>query len=255
MVSAAEAPNVTDWMQGWGSVLGLPLAFGAMIFTGLLLLHEIRVRRQERYHNDTAQARLVRVDRIHHDDGVDRASARITYRVHNRSAAPVFDVHVLHPSQDGDRYDSPSRMITIEGGEKGSVSITDPSLVADVGPNAKYSHSLDLPFVLVFTDAEGRRWSRYLGAGLPERMLRELSPGPGSIFGLLLELLYLRGKLQTALQWIDRPRRWAKSTLRRKIWKRRQEGIHRTTEEIKAFLKLQDNAMAADEGDAKRDAP
>jgi hypothetical protein len=43
----AEAPNTADWMQGYGAVISLPLSLLAVLFTGWLLRHEIRNRRQD----------------------------------------------------------------------------------------------------------------------------------------------------------------------------------------------------------------
>ncbi|MGC4857308.1 hypothetical protein ACLQ24_29070 [Micromonospora sp. DT4] len=56
---AAEAPKITDWMQAWGSVVGLVMSTFAVIFTGLLFRHEIRVRREEQRDGEAAQARLI----------------------------------------------------------------------------------------------------------------------------------------------------------------------------------------------------
>jgi hypothetical protein len=231
-------------MQAWGSILALPLSLGAMIFTGLLLFHEVRVRRQERYHNDSAQARLVRIDSAIHDDGSDHSTARIKYWVSNRSGSPVFDLQVLHPSKDGDTWDAPSRTITVVGGERGAYSIVDPSLITKLGEKTAFVHSLDLPYLLVFTDAEGRRWSRDRGAGLPRRAIRELAPISGSIIGLLSELWSIGQKRQALMRWLGSPRRLAKGWLRRAIWKRRQVGIDNATKAIQEIMRLQ--AMAAE---------
>lgn len=251
VLSAPETPNITDWMQGWGSLLALPLSLGAMVFTGLLLLHEIRVRRQERYHNDSAQARLIRVDEARHDDGADRKGSRIRYRIHNRSDAPILDVHVLHPSPEGDRYEESGQRITVEGREKGWFSFTDPALTAKIG-EAKFVHSLDLPYVLVFTDAEGRKWSRYMGAGLPKRVLGEVAFQSESIVGLVAVLWNLPTQRQAVRRWLDAPRRSIKRRLRRRIWRRRQESIERDMVRIAAFMEMQRKAETAGIGDSDR---
>ncbi|MBQ1061374.1 hypothetical protein [Micromonospora sp. C41] len=40
--SGQEPPKVTDWMQGWSSVVGVIAGLGAAILTAGLLLHEVR---------------------------------------------------------------------------------------------------------------------------------------------------------------------------------------------------------------------
>jgi H+/gluconate symporter-like permease len=57
-VLAADTPSVTDWMQGWGSLLAVITSLVAIIFTALLLRHEVRARRQDQAEMMAGQARL-----------------------------------------------------------------------------------------------------------------------------------------------------------------------------------------------------
>ncbi|MEU4215885.1 hypothetical protein [Actinoplanes sp. NPDC026623] len=56
---ATEIPNITDWMQGWGSLAAAVTSALAVLFTGWLLRHEIRARREEQADSAGAQARLI----------------------------------------------------------------------------------------------------------------------------------------------------------------------------------------------------
>jgi hypothetical protein len=101
-VLAADAPSVTDWMQGWGNVLGVVLSSVAVIFTGLLFRHEVRVRREEKADSGAAQARLVvgritEISRVHDDsttEPTDGPGHAAVWKVRNYSSMPVFNVEV-----------------------------------------------------------------------------------------------------------------------------------------------------------------
>jgi hypothetical protein len=98
-VLAEEAPKITDWMQAWGSFAGLVMSTVAVIFTGLLFRHEIRVRREEQRDSEAALARLVvyefrRVDTTDVDDDGNLIGdvVYIEYRIRNLAASPILDV-------------------------------------------------------------------------------------------------------------------------------------------------------------------
>ncbi|MFG3645092.1 hypothetical protein ACGF3C_32940 [Micromonospora sp. NPDC047762] len=87
----AEAPKITDWMQAWGSLAGLVMSTAAVIFTGLLFRHEIRVRREEQRDNEAAQARLIVCGVAGIDVRGDEVRGASWY-VANHSSAPIFDL-------------------------------------------------------------------------------------------------------------------------------------------------------------------
>ncbi|MBG6066356.1 hypothetical protein [Micromonospora ureilytica] len=103
---AADSPTITDWMQGWGSILGLLVSTGALIFTGLLLRHEIAVRREEKADDQAAQARLI-IPRLHGAEfkgEQGRALTAVKWVVQNHSEAPVMAVLVrVYPKGAFDR--------------------------------------------------------------------------------------------------------------------------------------------------------
>lgn len=94
-VLAADIPKVTDWMQAWGSLLGAGVSTLAVIITGLLLLHEVHARREEKQDSDAAQARLV-IPSIQgfsrYVDGKPWAVGHVDWAVVNYSAAPILDL-------------------------------------------------------------------------------------------------------------------------------------------------------------------
>lgn len=97
----AAEPTVTDWMQGWGSIAGVVMAALAALFTGLLLRHEARVRREEKADSEVAQARLVFGEVLEGDptqnstgDSLAGRQPLRVFGVRNYSTAPIFSIHV-----------------------------------------------------------------------------------------------------------------------------------------------------------------
>jgi hypothetical protein len=242
---SADAPNYADIMQAWGSILALPLALGAMVFTGLLLRHELRTRREDFYHSDSAQARLAVLEGIAYDDGADRTRTRVKYVVHNRSERVLLNVHVRHIKPDGSAYQSAARMITIEAGEKRWLSIIDDPQVATSIGETKMIHGMDLPFILVFDDAEGRRWFRRDGVRRPERMIREPVPRPSTVVGMLWEVWEVQRRLNRVTYWLDTPRREVKRRLRNRIWQKRSSVIDAAIKGAKSFMEWKATAELA----------
>ncbi|MEU7610111.1 hypothetical protein [Micromonospora sp. NPDC049204] len=187
---AAEAPKITDWMQAWGSLAGLVMSTAAVIFTGLLFRHEIRVRRDEQRDSEAAQARLV-VAQIAGLEmaGTDKETGYpvgtmvgVHWRVKNHSQAPIFDAVVSIDGWTEERWGE-----VIEGQASGVVQC-DPPLALDYG-------SYDPREALVtveFTDVAGLRWTRTLGDP-PERVIFH----PAKYRGLKRWLPFLRRKPST----------------------------------------------------------
>ena len=74
--SPVPGPSVTDWMQGWGTVLGALFSGIAALGAVILIWHELSVRREERLEREVAQARTVIV-------GMARAQTSLRTGIHN----------------------------------------------------------------------------------------------------------------------------------------------------------------------------
>ncbi|WP_435589175.1 hypothetical protein [Micromonospora chalcea] len=99
---AAEPPKVTDWMQAWGSLLGVGISTLAVIITGLLLRHEMRARRDEKEDSDAAQARLVATGLREPEVGSDGHMQAITLALRNYSSAPLYELYLELRDSRGD---------------------------------------------------------------------------------------------------------------------------------------------------------
>jgi len=158
---------VTDWMQGWGSVLSLPLSLGALIFTGWLLRHEIRIRREEKADADAAQARLVVAEVTGPEmSGTDPDTGHLVgpmvgvkWRIKNHSQAPIFDACVSINGWKEDRWGE-----VIDRECRGMVKC-DPPERFDNSP----FDPREAMVTVEFTDAAGLRWARKIGEP-PERV-------------------------------------------------------------------------------------
>ncbi|GII24283.1 hypothetical protein Pme01_38800 [Planosporangium mesophilum] len=150
-VYLAEAPKITDWMQAWGSIASLIISTGALVFTGLLLRHEIRIRREEETAASANQARLV-FTRIT-ETSSDGRYLQIGWEVVNFSSEPVMDVRV-RASKTGRRGTAFSQWTKadeiVKVRREGSCLIPYPGYPSDFGV------ALEVHFV----DANGLEWSR-----------------------------------------------------------------------------------------------
>jgi hypothetical protein len=188
-VLAEEAPKVTDWMQAWGSVVGLVLSGLAALATWILLRHEIRVRREEQRDREATQARLIvgratQLSRTEEADyetpnGVKRttrsvASDRVRWVVTNHSAAPVFNLRVsVYSTTLNSGVEWPLWIDVLEGREDGVVEIdglgaSPEDLLRDRGFAALPDD--DLYVEMIFTDSAGLHWER-VGHNPPNRLL------------------------------------------------------------------------------------
>jgi hypothetical protein len=164
-VLAAEAPKITDWMQAWGSVVGLLLSGVAALATWLLFRHEIRVRRDEQRDEEAAQARLVvgsivafgpSVDIIH-EGGVVQGSVRsASWKVKNYSSAPIFQVGVWLNVRTHDGWGEDQIWDVVDDEIQGTIGI-EPAL--ESGSDGYYGLD-DFTVEVVFTDAGGATWLR-----------------------------------------------------------------------------------------------
>jgi hypothetical protein len=154
MLVAAEVPNTADWMQGWGAVISLPLSLLAVLFTGRLLRHEIRARREERADLESRQARLVRVQI---DRDLDKNAATYSFIVHNLSPASIYDVRVFRVSQGQYAAEGDGPLVReLRSGDQVSTSL---------GPRWFDNGTRLVPLSplagIQFDDADGRAWIRY----------------------------------------------------------------------------------------------
>ncbi|WP_203716150.1 hypothetical protein [Asanoa siamensis] len=88
----ADAPNLADWMQAWGSIAAAITSTIAIVITGALLRHETRARREEKEDARRAQARLVVVEWLNRPRNELELPAVATVRVHNHSQAAIYHV-------------------------------------------------------------------------------------------------------------------------------------------------------------------
>ncbi|WP_431905570.1 hypothetical protein [Micromonospora carbonacea] len=170
---AEEAPKVTDWMQAWGSLAGLVMSTAAVIFTGLLFRHEIRVRREEQRDNEAAQARLVvthpvRFSRNSLEKGRQWALTHAYGTIDNYSGAPVLNVAVRVIKQGEAVGIEDAKFPVLADNVQWGVELVKP---IDRGKEDPLPED-HLPEI-EFTDAGGLRWKR-LGNDLPVRVLPEI---------------------------------------------------------------------------------
>ncbi len=93
VLTLADAPSVADWMQGWGTLLALPLSMIALILTARLLRQEMRNRREDREQEEASQASLVCLtSMMTASDGTNITEFLPT--IVNNSNSPVFDVQL-----------------------------------------------------------------------------------------------------------------------------------------------------------------
>jgi hypothetical protein len=176
-VLAEEAPKVTDWMQAWGSLAGLLMSTVAVLFTGLLFRHEVRVRREERRDAEAAQARLVLAVRIGPQPPRDSPPAppfRVGYRVLNFSGAPVLDVLVRYVWAGGS-VGPTHHLPVLVGEERGELPVPaglDPEVT---GALADFS-----AIEIIFTDASGQKWQR-VDRSAPVRLVERQYRDPGAL--------------------------------------------------------------------------
>jgi hypothetical protein len=190
-------------MQGWGSLLGVLMSTVAVIFTGWLLRHEIKVRREEKADADAAQARLVVASVVGEEmSGRDPntghpvgAMVGVRWRLRNHSQAPIFNLFVWVDEWQDDMHWAD----VIEDEAEGTAKC-DPPLPFDSYPYDPRESVVRIEF----TDAAGLRWTRTMGEP-PERVVSR----PVRYASLRRWLAYLRRHLKTDKRFQDP---WANTT-------------------------------------------
>jgi len=163
LVLAEDTPMITDWMQGWGSIAGLMMSTLAVAFTGLLLRHEIRVRREERRDLEAAQARLILPTLLDFSDEIEPSSGEfrsIRWEVVNHSATPILALRAELRLREYRKLPTAVKTIgktvpIISGNHVGNFHFEDPFW------NKFDNHPSDIfSLIIWFTDAGGRQWTR-----------------------------------------------------------------------------------------------
>jgi hypothetical protein len=186
MSFAADAPTVTDWMQGWGEVLSVFVSTGALLFTGLLLRHEVRLRREAVEDLEATQARSVWLDveiRVISNEGRE-----FIWVLHNDSSDEVTEVVAV-------------AFVGSEFTTMNSLNSCPPGSMFEMG-RARWRSKSPIPdwateVQCAFTDGSGLTWIR-AGRQRPRRIRGALfSPVsltfPAShlgLWGLISELTY-----------------------------------------------------------------
>lgn len=165
----AEAPKITDWMQGLGSIAATAASIPALVFTALLYRHEVRTRREERADADVAQARLVfgRVVEFRASSGM---LAAVRWEVVNHSGRPVFQVkaEIVHRAS-GHVVQDPDELEVLIDRHDQEFRVMPTVLLAAA------TTYRDLSVEVTFTDGAGLVWRRNDRAA-PARVLQAASP-------------------------------------------------------------------------------
>ncbi|GIG93153.1 hypothetical protein [Plantactinospora endophytica] len=197
LLSAAEDPKVTDWMQGWGSVLGVAVGLIASAATAALLVYEIRAGRcaraeaardraeaaqdralavAERRDAVAAQARTVVINGIHISNLRTGILKRFAFTVANYGSGPILDVHP-QVVIDGDTVDRLKfrGSAALGPGEKLELEKRFQSAFAklkDGEPMQDAELAEHITIEVRFTDMAGLRWLRQ-DSGQPQRILKD----------------------------------------------------------------------------------
>lgn len=179
----AEAPKITDWMQGWGSVVGVAASIAAVGVTGYLLRHELLEARRARADATEERAaaaedrEAARLDRLAASEErraseMDQARTVVLQNSHrsvadgrlisagcevaNYGPAPILDVLVEMIGKDG------SGEVDVQLGHFPILPPGPKGWKVSVRPDLPVAGDTDgdLSIVLTFTDATGRRWLR-----------------------------------------------------------------------------------------------
>jgi hypothetical protein len=215
-------------MQGWGTVLGVPLSFIALILTYRLLRHEVRTRRAEEVDAREAQARLVWGEPGEPTGNPSVGWTGVQWTVHNRSPAPIFnaDVFLTDAAGDGIRGVCDDLPSVINPGEQvsGRTDFIEWRTWPAAGMFQREDHSVVSRLVsvnVIYDDNNGSHWTRN-GSQAPVRSVLVLPPN---------ELPHLLADYFRVPRWLRHPslprrnaRERLEALLRRRLQKRRQNG-------------------------------
>jgi len=144
--------SVPDWVSAIGALLNL-------VFIGLALLREIRLRRAEEERRDQERRDLeARHARRVFVTVRDSSGLRLDLEVSNDGDGPIFDVV---PAAVGAQIRNPISIRRIDAGRTSN---------AEVGSASVLRTDATVVPIVTFTDVDGLRWSR-VAAQPPERQL------------------------------------------------------------------------------------
>ncbi|WP_157745078.1 hypothetical protein [Micromonospora coxensis] len=223
---AAEDPKITDWMQAWGSIAGLAMSTLAVLLTGLLFRHEIRVRRDEKESSESAQAQLIVLGVERYMGNEDEGWTGAFWFVRNESAAPISNL-IVSPRQSDDleyelfagrgKVHKSLQILTADSRVTGLWEFDDPR------PWRSWESKEPRPFEMemLFLDAAGVGWLR-TGSGQPVRSSFNDTRTPS--------ILQLAAEAYGVPFWAREPVRWIRrhsQVRRRRIVKRLEARIER----------------------------
>lgn len=225
MFVAADGPTVADWMQGWGIVLSVPLSFIALILTYGLLRRELHSRRADEAGARAAQARLVWAEVVEIAKDADVGRDVVVWRIHNRSAAPIFHPVVFLQDDTGRELGAMNPALpdviapgSLLEGRSDVISQEWPGNDAWL-PEDEFRRSVaaSLAANVVFTDNAGSQWARS-GAAAPVSGLPQ--PSPNNLPHLLAEYLRIPNGLRQPGAQLVHAREGLENNLRKRIAKR-----------------------------------
>lgn len=166
-----EQPKVTDWMQAWGSVLGVLTGLTAALAATWLLRHERQQAREartelaaERAEAALALARTVIVSAARFTI-VNGLVSNVIATVHNDSAGPIRQVQ-LHVDLPGQRLPLPPISAIPRGVVQESRRKFSPPV--ELGGDGWSPVGGRAPVTAVFVDFTGQRWCK-TDEGEPEK--------------------------------------------------------------------------------------
>jgi hypothetical protein len=190
---AADAPNVTDWLQAWGTVAGALLSSLAVVIALTVVRNDRRARREDKHDADSAQARLVYIRVAGARGDPEGGWEGCSFVIRNNSDGEVTNVRVgLSTTGDIDVWHAFRRPIAARKRDGGLIHFGE-SLGWPFEVDAPSPSSVD-DFVtaeIIFTDSSGMLWRRR-GTYPPER-LPDVGMPHQSMPSLIAEYLRLPG--------------------------------------------------------------
>ncbi|MGI5146870.1 hypothetical protein ACQEVC_10875 [Plantactinospora sp. CA-294935] len=213
MLAAEEIPKITDWMQAWTGIAALIMSTFAVLFTGLLLRHEIKIRREEKRDQEAAQARLITLTRPYEETEEEFVTTTRCQLI-NHSAAPIHGIQLYARDRR-----QPAKIVAIK-----MIHLLAPgdTTYFDVPVPDGPAHKDTLSFLQIrvsFIDSNGMGWERYMG-GQPTRdqnFVGRREAGEPENFGLVL-WRYL-WPVSEPVGWLGRRRRDLGRRIRHHMYK------------------------------------
>jgi len=149
-------------MQGWGTILSVPLSTAALIFTAILLRHEMQARRNDREEAEAAQANLVFLHSMETETNGEQITGFHPLILNNSGSAisnvvisitvgetPVYRDIVAYTLDAGKMFSDPIKPM---------LPILNTDAVASFGEAQLLTNT---HIEISFTDSTGRTWMRH----------------------------------------------------------------------------------------------